>query len=129
MSDIKISNELLSWVLGDKCVFISTKGYKISFNHLGFTFNIDKYKTILNNDKFCEINIHEFIHLAKVNAFESKYFMNQSSRYVHVLYESKPNDYETKEFNKYYLSKTPFDIREMIDCLEWVAEEIGEKNE
>ena len=120
---MKISNELLSWVMGCECEFLYTDE-----NNL-ITFKPDHVLNIVTDSlsSYCnargghvDINIDTFIRIAKIKAFEAGYniieFGNQACvrRYGEYIKDctSKPNS------NCYYLRV------DVIEALEWVKEQI-----
>jgi hypothetical protein len=142
MKTEKISNSLLSWVLGCEKIrfeFISDKisiVFKINkFEYVNnFDNEIKRYIQVVGNraeDKYGEIklkiNLHTFIHLAKIKAFESGYFIQQNSKSVYVFYDQQNDQsFNKKSFDEYHYSKIPFDNREILIALEWVNDQIKE---
>ena len=148
MSEIKISNELLSWVLGCEIynsrpddyesikssfgnMYISTlntstkiKGIKF----LGWSKDPQKNYALIHSYR---VNIHEFINLAKIKAFECGYQITVESHKVVIINTNNPN----KKINimsrvKQFLNDGDvFEVNVILNALEWVCKETGEKNE
>ena len=131
MSDIKISNELLSWVLGCECEFrcVIENVVLCKPNHI---LSVDT-DIIMSGCSIIEgtlkINLYTFIHLAKIKALESGYNVTFHNPWDAKIFNQET--YEEKFFSTEKLRsfENGFNIETEIEALEWVCKEIGEKNE
>ena len=120
MSEIKISNELLSLVLGCECEF--------QYMNKEFGETDVQYSFIDNDRRLIDysINIFEFINLAKIKAFECGYMV------VELNSDCAVYDISDTRYTEFYTNQSSFDFfqpKRVIECLEWVEEQVGEKNE
>lgn len=144
IKEIKISNQLLSWVLGCECWIHDHKGvYK---NHISFSdHNYDK-SIQLNRKKYvetglveqiledqgnysdyfgeCKINLHTFINIAKIKAFECEYNVIEFGKQVCVR---RHGEY-LKDFNISSNGSDTYLIADVIEALEWVCDKVGGAN-
>lgn len=127
---MEISNKLLSWVFGCECEFdqISTHTCTLFFNGEREKVELRKdnnYKIFfekwpenkLPSLKFANyrINLHTFIHMAKVKAFEAGYIVIEYPLGVQIKY--------TPEAKKMIRGQL-FGHAQMIKALEWICNEI-----
>ena len=125
---MKISDELLSWIFGCECEFIGVEDYIIRFkpSHV-LDCNTDILMTYCNvHSGLVDINLHTFIHLAKVKALKSKYNVTFENPWDIKVYIQEKYDRE------YFCTDdglrdedNGFNVELEIEALEWVCSEVS----
>ena len=128
---MKISNELLSAVLGVECefCFINDKYDAIEFtsSNISNILRKNKYTTVVGITWNWSISLDTFIRLAKVWAFENGYAVEEFVGIVRV-YGDKLKCKIVKTIMNCDNNLKAFDPRIVLQALEWVYNEIGGKN-
>jgi hypothetical protein len=121
MKTEKISDSLLSWVLGGdvEYQFVRIEEYKGYFRPTYF------YLHYLMGDTGCEvIPLDTFIRLAKIKACECGYNFEIDTDNEHLEVGMRDNFLGSIEL---FMYTSPFDIETDLKALEWVKTEIGEE--
>ena len=133
----KISNELLSWVFGCECEFVCSRNGNIELTGVDLTtpniFTTGSSLPPTENDLFrfgMHINLHTFIHLAKIKAFECGYIVNDDYEGVIVWTQKQYNDGgNAVDINDLGYKKdhecNPYNPIIVLEAFEWVAEKVG----
>ena len=129
MSGIKISNNLLKFVFGCECEFeivcVDLKCGKIEIESIFFLMLVESNRIKVMPRK---INLHTFIHLAKIKCFECGYHVLEKAYGSRVDWNvnkcgccySKGKDFKNR-------TKQPmFGLDRILEALEFVAKKVGE---
>lgn len=130
MSDIKISNELLSLVFECECEFVKVTErleklyFKIDKKNIGkllSKFNI--YRKSAHHDWY--ININSFVKYAKIKAIDNEYSIIENHYATRIYNMMSYTDESIVDFCNCELN---FNIGNILLALEWVAEKVGLEN-
>lgn len=122
MNNTKISNSLLSWILEYDCEFIEVINSDKTNTYI--VFKPHRNPTSTGVHKITDgINIHQFIHLAKIKAFEYGYEIMQNAKDTDIVYKKHKKDkmHSLQTIKKYKTKKEVFKIENVIEALEWVV--------
>lgn len=126
MKDLKISNELLNLVTGCKCEFNKIESNFIDFIIISGEIKEDISSYFYKGYDTHGINLHTFIHIAKIKAFDNHYDIKESV-YSCIYYPACKYSRQPSERIKAFKGEGYFDVNATIEALEWVAEKLGKK--
>ncbi len=125
---IEISNGLLSAVLGCECEFKEVKSNKIGFTSCDVRKVHTDDNIYINPTNYnWEINLHTFICLAKIWAFENGYEVFGGAKATDTIDILKSEETRSSFTAHYVSGEELFDTNREIEALEWVYNEIKEK--
>lgn len=124
MSDIKISDKLLSWVLW--CEVIRNNAEKCKTDHTeGFTLWYTSIKD--NKETPHAVNLDTFIRLAKIKCFECGYAIIETPFDCRILDARNHNEIFNITINTVGYDTKSYSMINVLQLLEEVADKVGGK--
>ncbi len=116
---MKVSNELLSSVLGCECDFFTIQNNNVYFVCEGVPVELNSIVEYNESNCIYKVNLDTFIRIAKIWAFENGSMICESGSWV-TISESKQDGYITSRNKSFHKEKREaYNQESLLKALEW----------